>query len=410
MVASPNPIAITGLGACCPLGSDVATSWQTFQDGGSSIQRIPENWGNDLPSQVAGITDADIHSLLKPHIARRLDRSTQLALLASSEAWHHAGTPPTPSERLAVVFGTGIGGVSSGGAQFQLLQEQGPRKVNPLTVPMVMPNAVATQVALWLGAQGPVEAPVSACATGADAIAWGAQLLRAGQADRVLVGGCEALVNRFGIAAFGAMQALSPEREDPSQASRPFDQARQGFVMAEGAAALVLEPLSEAKSRGATIHGLLRGQGVSFDAHHITAPHPDGLQAERAMKLAINDADISTDQVSFIKAHATGTPHGDPAEAKALSRLFGEYQPWVIAPKAQTGHLIGGAGALETVLSVLCLREGVLPPQQNCPHPDPSLELPLPRQTEALVSSERFALANAFGFGGKNVALVLSSY
>ena len=410
MVASLEPIAITGLGACCPLGSDLATSWQTFQSGGSGIQPLPENWSNDLPSQVAGITDADIHSLLKPHIARRLDRSTQLALLASSEAWHHAGAPPTPSERLGVVFGTGIGGVSSGGAQFQLLQEHGPRKVNPLTVPMVMPNAVATQVALWLGAQGPVEAPVSACATGSDAIAWGAQLLRAGLVDRVLVGGCEALVNRFGIAAFGAMQALTPEKDNPSQASRPFDQARQGFVMAEGAAALVLEPLGIAQSRGATIHGLLRGQGVSFDAHHITAPHPDGLQAERAMKLAINDAGISTDQVSFIKAHATGTPHGDPAEAKALSRLFGEYQPWVIAPKAQTGHLIGGAGALETVLSVLCLREGVLPPQQNCPNPDPSLRLPLPRQTEALVSSERFALANAFGFGGKNVALVLSSY
>ena len=170
MVASPDPIAITGLGACCPLGSDLATSWHAFQSGRSGIQPLPESWSNDLPSQVAGITDADIHSLLKPHIARRLDRSTQLALLAGSEAWQHAGTPPTPSERLAVVFGTGIGGVSSGGAQFQLLQEQGPRKVNPLTVP-VMPNAVATQVALWLGAQGPVEAPVSACAAGADAIA-----------------------------------------------------------------------------------------------------------------------------------------------------------------------------------------------------------------------------------------------
>ena len=410
MVASSDSIAITGLGACCPLGSDLATSWKTFQAGGSGIQRIPENWGNDLPSQVAGITDADIHRLLKPHIARRLDRSTQLALLAGSEAWHHAGSPATPSERLGVVFGTGIGGVSSGGAQFQLLQEHGPRKLNPLTVPMVMPNAVATQVALWLGAQGPVEAPVSACATGSDAIAWGAQLLRIGQADRVVVGGSEALVNRFGIAAFGAMQALSPGREDPSQASRPFDVARQGFVMAEGAASLVLEPLSKAQSRGATIHGLLRGQGVSFDAHHITAPHPDGLQTERAMKLAISDAGISADQVSFVKAHATGTPHGDPAEAKALSRLFGQHQPWVIAPKAQTGHLIGGAGALETVLSVLCLREAVLPAQQNCPNPVQSLEMPLPRQTETLGSGERFALANAFGFGGKNVALVLSSY
>ena len=409
-MVSPEAIAITGLGACSPLGSDLSTSWQTFQSGGSGIRSLPESWSHDLPSQVAGIVDADIHRLLQPHIARRLDRSTQLALLAGSEAWQHSGSPATPSERLAVVFGTGIGGVSSGGAQFQLLQERGPRKVNPLTVPMVMPNAVATQVALWLGAQGPVEAPVSACATGADAIAWGAQLLRTGLADRVLVGGSEALVNRFGIAAFGAMQALSPKQDNPSQASRPFDQARQGFVMAEGAAALVLEPLNTATSRGATIHGLLRGQGVSFDAHHITAPHPDGLQAERAMQLALSDAGISTDQVSFIKAHATGTPHGDPAEAKALSRLFGEHQPWVIAPKAQTGHLIGGAGALETVLTVLCLREGVLPPQQNCPNPDPALGLPLPRQVETLGSGERFALANAFGFGGKNVALVLSNY
>ena len=172
----------------------------------------------------------------------------------------------------------------------------------------------------------------------------------------------------------------------------------------------MLEPLSSAQSRRATSHGLLQGQGVSFDAHHITAPHPDGLQAERAMRLALADAGISPDQVSFVKAHATGTPHGDPAEAKALSRLFGRYQPWVIAPKSQTGHLIGGAGALETVLSVLCLREGILPAQKNCPNPDPSLELPLPRQTETVSSGERFALANAFGFGGKNVTLLLSSY
>ena len=410
MVASSDLIAICGLGACCPLGSDLQTTWQTFQSGRSGIEPIPTTWSRDLPSHVAGITHADIHDLLKPHIARRLDRSTELALLASSEAWQHAGSPETPNERLGVVFGTGIGGVTSGGIQFQMLQEHGPRKVNPLTVPMVMPNAVAAQVALWLGAQGPVETPVSACATGADAIAWGAQLLHTDQVDRVVVGGCEALVNRFGIAAFGAMQALSPEKHNPSQASRPFDQARQGFVMAEGAAALVLEPLSKAKRRGATIHGLLRGQGVSFDAHHITSPQPDGLQAERAMRLAISCGGISTDQVAFVKAHATGTPQGDPAEAKALSRLFQEHQPWVIAPKAQTGHLIGGAGALETVLAVLCLREGVLPPQQNCPNPDPALQLPLPRQVENLGSGERYALANAFGFGGKNVALLLSSY
>ena len=409
MVASPDPIAITGLGACCPLGSDLATSWQAFQSGESGIQPLPESWSSDLPSQVGGITHADIHSLLKPHIARRLDRSTQLALLASSEAWRHAGTPPTPSERLGVVFGTGIGGVSSGGAQFQLLQEQGPRKVNPLTVPMVMPNAVATQVALQLGAQGPVEAPVSACATGADAIAWGVQLLHTGQVDRVVVGGCEALVNRFGIAAFGAMQALSPEKDNPSQASRPFDQIRNGFVMAEGAAALVLEPLSQAKQRGATVHALLRGHGTSFDAHHITAPHPDGLQAERAMRLAMTAAGIQPEAITFIKAHATGTPHGDPAEAKALSRIFSKYKPWVIAPKAQTGHLIGGAGALEAVLTVLCLREGILPPQQNCPNPDPALTLPLPTKHTQLPPGQKFAVANAFGFGGKNVALVISS-
>ena len=409
MVASSDLIAITGLGACCPLGNDLATSWQAFQSGGSGIQHLPPSWSSDLPSTVGGITHADIHCLLEPHIARRLDRSTQLALLAGSEAWHHSGAPVIPSERLGVVFGTGIGGVSSGGSQFQLLQEKGPRKVNPLTVPMVMPNAVATQMALWLGAQGPVEAPVSACATGSDAIAWGAQLLRTNQADCVLVGGSEALVNRFGIAAFGAMQALSPV-EDPKQASRPFDQNRQGFVMAEGAAALVLEPFSKAKERRATIHGLLVGHGVSFDAHHITAPHPDGQQAERAMRMALTAGNVDARQVSFVKAHATGTPHGDPAEAKALSRLFGSHQPWVIAPKAQTGHLIGGAGALEAVLTVMCLREGLLPLQQNCPDPDPTLKLPLPRKLETLAAGKRYALANAFGFGGKNVALLLSSY
>lgn len=402
-------IAITGLGAVSPLGSTHPSTWRSLLEGRSGLKALDTPWSADLASRVGGVSSFEIHALLEPHRARRLDRSAQMGLLAAQEAWTHAGRPSLAPERLGVVFGTGMGGLSTLQEQLTVLREQGPARVNPLTVPMIMPNAVAAQIALFLGARGPLEAPVSACATGADAILWGARLLEQDLADAVVVGGCDALLNRAGMAAFGAMRALAGGDGPPEEASRPFDEHRSGFVMGEGAAALVLETAARARARMAPVHGWLRGGAVNADAHHITTPQPEGRQAEQAMRQALVQAGVSPHDLQLVKAHGTGTVQGDHAEALALGRLFDNSvvnRPWLLAPKAAVGHLIGGAGALEAVLTVLCLREGLVPPQRNCPQPDPALTLPVPRVVSRLEGPAKLAMANAFGFGGKNVVLV----
>jgi 3-oxoacyl-[acyl-carrier-protein] synthase II len=402
-------IAITGLGVVSPLGSTHPTTWRSLLAGQSGLRSLDPSWSADLPSQVGGVSHFEIHALLEPHRARRLDRSAQMGLLAAHEAWTHAGRPTLAAERLGVVFGTGMGGLATLQEQLTVLREQGPARVNPLTVPMIMPNAVAAQIALFLGARGPLEAPVSACATGADAILWGARLLQQDLADVVVVGGCDALLNRAGMAAFGAMRALASGDGPPEEASRPFDQHRCGFVMGEGAAALVLETADRARARMAPVHGWLRGGAVNADAHHITTPQPEGRQAEQAMRQALEQTGISPHDLQLVKAHGTGTVQGDHAEALALGRLFDSVEappPWLLAPKAAVGHLIGGAGALEAVLTVLCLREGLVPPQRNCPQPHPALPLSVPRSVSRLEGPAKLAMANAFGFGGKNVVLV----
>lgn len=402
-------LAITGLGAVSPLGSTHPKTWRSLLEGGSGLRALDPAWSADLVSRFGGVSSFEIHALLEPHRARRLDRSAQMGLLAAHEAWTHAGRPSLAPERIGVVFGTGMGGLATLQEQLTVLWEQGPARVNPLTVPMIMPNAVAAQIALFLGARGPLEAPVSACASGADAILWGARLLLQDLADVVVVGGCDALLNRAGMAAFGAMRALAGGDGPPEEASRPFDRDRCGFVMGEGAAALVLERAERARARNAPVHGWLRGGAVTADAHHITSPQPQGRQAEQAMRQALVEAGIAPDDLHLVKAHGTGTVQGDHAEALALGRLFegaGVHRPWLLAPKAAVGHLIGGAGALEAVLAVLCLREGLVPTQRNCPHPDPALPLPVPRAVSRLEGQARLAMANAFGFGGKNVVLV----
>jgi 3-oxoacyl-[acyl-carrier-protein] synthase II len=402
-------IAITGLGVVSPLGSTHPKTWRSLLEGRSGLRALDPAWSADLASHVGGVSSFEIHALLEPHRARRLDRSAQMGLLAAQEAWTHAGRPKVAAERLGVVFGTGMGGLATLQEQLKVLREQGPARVNPLTVPMIMPNAVAAQIALLLGARGPLEAPVSACASGADAILWGARLLQQDLADVVVVGGCDALLNRAGMAAFGAMRALAAGDGPPEEASRPFDRDRCGFVMGEGAAALVLERPERARARNAPVHGWLRGGAVTADAHHITTPQPEGREAERAMRQALEQAGVSPHDLRLVKAHGTGTVQGDHAEALALARLFDTAaapRPWLLAPKAAVGHLIGGAGALEAVLTVLCLREGLVPAQRNCPHPDPALPLPMPRSVSRLEGPAKLALANAFGFGGKNVVLV----
>ena len=396
-----------------PLGMDCPTSWAAFRQGHIAVRRLQEPWADDLPVAVAAPCTVPIERVMAPNLARRLDRSAQMAVLAALEAWSDAGPGGWDPERCGVVIGTGNGGIGSMAGQMDLLRRRGPAGVNPLAVSLTMPNAVAAQVSIALGVQGPLESPVSACASGADALLWGTRLLASGEADVVVAGGTDALVNRFGIAAFAALRTLSRRRDDPQQASRPFDADRDGFVMGEGAGVVVLEREDQARARGARVHGWLLGGGVSADAHSITTPLPQGLQAERAMRMALDQAALTAADVALVKGHATGTPLGDQVEAEALARLFAPLpaprRPWLLAPKAQIGHLIGAAGAVEAIFTLLCLAEGRLPPQCNCPRPLPTLPLAFPRRPDGQALSDRaqVALANSFGFGGKNVALVL---
>lgn len=396
-----------------PLGSDCPSSWAAFRAGRVGLKRLDEAWAEDLPVAVAAPATVPIERVMAPNLARRLDRSAQMAVLAALEAWTAAAGGAWAPERRGVVIGTGNGGIGSMAGQMDLLRRRGPSGVNPLAVSLTMPNAVAAQVSIALGARGPLESPVSACASGADAILWAARLLACGDADVVVAGGTDALVNRFGIAAFGAMRTLSRRQGDPQEASRPFDSDRDGFVMGEGAGALVLEREADARARGATVHGWLLGGAVSADAHSITTPLPQGLQAERAMRLALDNAGVTPADLALVKGHGTGTLLGDQAEAEALARLFAPIppgqRPWLLAPKAQIGHLIGAAGAVEAIFTLLCLAEARLPAQCNCPRPLPALPLAFPRLAAGLPLADRaqLALANSFGFGGKNVALVL---
>jgi 3-oxoacyl-[acyl-carrier-protein] synthase II len=401
------------MGMVSPLGEDCPSSWAAFRAGRVGVRRLQQPWAEDLPVAVAAPSRVPIGRVMAPNVARRLDRSAQLAVLAALEAWTAAGPGGWAAERRGVVIGTGNGGIGSMAGQMDQLRRRGPAGVNPLAVSLTMPNAVAAQVSIALGARGPLESPVSACASGADAILWAARLLRSGEADVVVAGGTDALVNRFGLAAFAALRALSRRGDDPETASRPFADDRDGFVMGEGAGALVLEREEDARARGATVQGWLLAGAVSSDAHSITTPLPHGLEAERAMRQALRNAGLSPADLALVKGHGTGTLLGDQAEAEALARLFASLppgeRPWLLAPKAQIGHLIGASGAVEAIFTLLCLGEALLPAQRNCPRPLEALPLAMPRAEAGVALADRaqVALANSFGFGGKNVALVL---
>jgi 3-oxoacyl-[acyl-carrier-protein] synthase II len=402
-------IAITGIGAVTPLGSNVQDTWNGWLQGKSGIVKLHQPWSLDLPSRIGGLSNFDITAVMPAHLARRLDRSSQIAVFAAMEAWKDAGEPEVPSDRRAVIVGCGMGGLTTLSEQFEAVSKIGSAHVNPLTVTMIMPNAAAAQVGLAIKATAGVHAPVAACATGAEAIAWGLDILRLGRADVVLVGGSEAILNRFGIAAFAAMRALSTNNDKPEAASRPFDQDRDGFVLSEGAGMLVLEREADAAQRGAEPHGYLLSAGITSDAHHIAAPDPSGFQAEQAMRLALTAGWLESSRVGLVNAHATGTELGDKAEARALDRLFGHQsmQPRVTAPKSSFGHMIGAAGAVESILTILCLKSGIIPATLNCEHPATDLTLPLITDGNyKLEESRLFGLNNSFGFGGHNVALL----
>jgi 3-oxoacyl-[acyl-carrier-protein] synthase II len=412
MSTSVGDVVVTGLGATTPLGGDVASTWDALLAGRSGVRRLDEDWVKEFPAQLAATLATDPATQIDRVRARRLDRSQQVAVVAAEEAWRESGAADAgvAPERIAVVFGTGIGGALTLLGQDDVLEEKGPKRVSPFTIPMLMPNGPAAAVGLAVGAKGGVHAPVSACASGAEAIRWGLDLLRFDRADVVLVGGAEAVVHPLPMAGFAAMRAMSTRNDEPERASRPFDKARDGFVLGEGAAAVVLERADAAKARGARIHARLAGAGATADGYDLVAPHPEGEGAGRAIAAAIRDAGLTAADIGHVNAHATSTPVGDTAEAAAIRNTIGEHA-LVTATKSQTGHLLGAAGALEAVFTILALREQIVPATANLDDPDDDAAVQAldivrrePRRTQLSA-----AVNDSFGFGGHNIALVFTT-
>lgn len=407
-------VVVTGLGLVTPLGLDVASTWQAVLAGKSGVRALSEEWAADINSRVAGAIDTDLSTVLDKVAARRMDRSTQFAVIAAKQAVADANVLAAVDPiRLGVAFGTGIGGLSTVMQQMEILAERGPDRVNPLTVPMIMPNAAAALIELEIGAKAGAHAPVSACATSAEAIAWGTQMIRDGRADVVVVGGTEAVINRLAMAAFAAMRAMSTRNDEPATASRPYDLGRDGFVMSEGAGALVLERHEHAAARNADIYAEIAGFGMTSDAHHIAAPDPDGAGAARAMLAAVADAGASIADVLHLNAHATSTPLGDIAEAAAVRRAFGSHadQIAVTAPKSSIGHTLGGAGAIESILTILSIKNKQIPRTINITDFDPKVDLDVVRDAHReITATEILALNNSFGFGGHNVCVAIRNY
>ena len=403
--ASPRSAAVTGLGVLTPLGPDVDALEEGLLSGRSGVRLLDEPEFADLPARLAATVDLD--GRLERVEARTLDRVQQVALVAAREAWAHAGSPDVAPERLAVVIGSGIGGALTILGQDQVLREKGPRRVSPHLVPMLMPNGPAATVGLELGARAGVHCPVSACASGAEALAVALELLRSGRADVVVAGGAEACVHPLPLAGFAQMRALSTRHDDPQGASRPYDKQRDGFVLGEGAGILVLETEEHAAARGATVHARLAGAGLASDAHHVTAPDPSGAGAARSIAAALQDAGLTATDIGHVNAHATSTPLGDIAEVRALHAALGDHRPVVTATKSCTGHLLGAAGAVEAVATVLALRSGVVPAIRNLDDPDDEADIDAVRTVPRQLAHDA-ALSTSFGFGGHDVSLVLT--
>lgn len=403
-------VVVTGLGAITPLGADAASTWDALLAGASGIRGgvMGGREGDGLPETVAGTMAADPAESLSPVRARRLDRSQQAALAAAAGAWADAGTPDADPDRLAAAIGTGIGGVQTLLAQDDVLEASGTRRVSPRTVPMLMPNAAAALISIEYGARAGVYTPVSACSSGAEAIALGARLIRAGEADVVIAGGTEAAITPITVAGFAQAKALSRHTDDPASASRPFAADRSGFVLSEGAAVVVLESAEHARARGARVHAVLAGAGIAADAHHITAPAADGKGQIAAMRKALTQAGLAPEDISHVNAHATGTPLGDAAEAHAIGQLLG--RATVTAPKAALGHLFGAAGAIEALIAVLSVEHATIPPTRNLTAigADPDITRALDLVTEPRHAPQQAVLSNSFGFGGQNVSLVFT--
>jgi 3-oxoacyl-[acyl-carrier-protein] synthase II len=402
-------VVVTGLGATTPLGGTFDETWQAVLAGRSGARVLDEDWAAELPVRIAATAAVEPTTVLEASAARSLDRSQQFAVVAAIEAWQDAGAPDVDPERLAVVVSTGIGGVTTLLEQDEVLRTRGARRVSPFTVPRIMPNGPSAAVGLHLGARGGVHSPVSACASGAEAIALALDLIRAGRVDVVVCGGTEAVVAPLPMAAFAAMRALSSRHDDPQAASRPFDKQRDGFVLAEGASVIVVESAEHAAARGRTPYARVAGAGLSSDAHHVAAPDPSGAGAARAVSGAIRDAGLNPRDLVHVNAHATSTPAGDVAEAAALRTALGPAADSVVvtATKSCTGHLLGAAGALEAAFTVAAIRDGVVPAVRNLDDPDDDVALDVVR-IEPRRMAVPAAVSNSFGFGGHNVALALT--
>lgn len=408
-------IVITGMGATTPLGGDLPSTWRALLAGESGVVRITEEWAAELPAQIAGYVKVDPAERIDRVKARRLDRATQLALIAAREAWADAGFTWEGDDqvdplRLGVSIGSGIGGLHSLLNNWDAQRDKGARRVSPFTIPMLMANAPAANVGLAVHARAGVHAPVSACASSNEAISQAVDQLRLGRADIFVAGGSEATIHALPMAAFAQMQALSRRNDEPERASRPWDRGRDGFVLAEGAAVLVLETLEHAKARGATIYGTIAGAGITADDHDIVQPDPSGAGQSGAMLKALADSGLSAGDVVHVNAHGTSTPQGDITEAGSIRTALGADVDHVVvtSTKSMTGHLLGGAGALETIASVMAVNQRVVPPTINLEDPEPGLGIDIATSPRPLPEGDLAAINNSFGFGGHNVALIFT--
>ncbi|MED3931634.1 beta-ketoacyl-ACP synthase II [Priestia megaterium] len=407
-------VVITGMGVVSPIGNNIRTFWNNLIKGESGISSIDTFDITDHKAKIAGIVrDFDADKVLGKKEARRLDRFSQFALAAAEQAWTDSKLDLNhiDPERLGVYVGSGIGGIETLIENIEALRQKGPRRVSPTLVPGMISNAAAAQISIKWNAMGPSMSPVSACAIGNTAIGEAFRLIRSGEVDAVFAGGTEAAITDLSVASFGNATALSTRNDDPTEASRPFDEDRDGFVMSEGAGILILESLSHALRRRANIHAEVIGYGASSDAHHMVATHPEGKGAYLAMKAALRNANISLEEIDVISAHATSTKVGDISETKAIKDLFGKqaYQIPITANKSMVGHMLGAAGGVEAIALAMSLKEGIVPPTINLENPDPLCDLDyvsgIARQAKI-----NAGLSNSFGFGGHNAAIILKKY
>ena len=409
-------VVVTGLGATTPLGGDVASTWSAMLAGTCGVRRLTEPWVDNLPVKIAAPAAVDPVEVIGKPQARKMDRYEQLAMVAAREAWADAGSPAVDPYRLGVAVTSGIGGIGSTLAAYDTLKERGWNRISPFTVPMLMPNGAAGWLSIEFGARAGAHAAVSACASGAEAIGYGIDMIRSGRADVVIAGGAEAAIMALNVAAFAVMRAMSTRNDEPERASRPFDKGRDGFVLGEGAGVVILESLEHALAREARIYAVAAGAGYSSDAHHISLGAPDGEGVRFAINAALRDAAVAPAQVVHVNAHATSTPGGDPLEAKAIQAALGADADGVVvsATKSMTGHLLGGAGAVESVAAIMALTDRMAPPTINLDDPDDDLGIDVavkPRPLAPRVAGAPMAVLNdAFGFGGHNVALAFTEY